>query len=71
MVATTMRWLSSLTRATCAAPAIAASTSRALLPSSATGPGQSSAILPAASGHSCGAPSRTASRMSMTGVIAA
>ena len=43
------------TRATCAAPAKIFSISRALLPSSGTGPGQSIATLPGASGQSCGA----------------
>ena len=44
------------------------STSVALASGSACGPGQSTAILPGASGHSCGAPACSASRASMTGV---
>jgi len=38
----------------------------ALLPSSGTGPGQSIATLPGASGQSCGAPSAIAAVVSLT-----
>ena len=49
-------------RATCAADAITRSTSAALPSGSAASPGQSTAMLPGASGHTCGAPGCTAAR---------
>ena len=49
MVLTTRRWLTTVTRATWAAPEKIAAIAGALLPSSGTGPGQSSATLPGAS----------------------
>ena len=52
-----MRWFITATRATNFADAKMRSTSVALASGSAFGPGQSTAILPGACGHNCGAPS--------------
>ena len=60
MVEMTRRWFTQETRATCAAPAIAASTARALASFSDVRACQSSARLLVASGHSCGAPGAAA-----------
>ena len=57
------RWLTTPMRATCGADAMMRSTSRALA-SSSLKPGQSTAILPGASGQSCGAPGAIAARTS-------